>query len=370
MTTVRERITPLSATLALTSIAVLASVLIACPAQTPDRRLEVIEGIAETPIDSSLGRALVDAGALHEASVALCAAPSSASLDAAQDAWWTLRGPWKTFMALPLGPVVDDGFDSAIDFWPARPNSVEGGIDSGASSQAEIDALGVASKGLPAIEYLLWGLEGDDAGVLSSLEGDTGERRCDYIRALAADLEVRFTALESAQDSFSAQLVGAGDNARYPSVALAIDELLNAAIAGLHNTSERALGKPLGVSAGADPQPNSLESRFSTRSRQDTLDALAGFRLFYLGADAGGVGPGFTVLVSEPSAEIDAAVRTQLSAAIAALEALPEPLLASDPPGPASEPAWNAVRELRLTLTADVAGLLGVTVSLTDNDGD
>lgn len=341
---------------------------LACTDTRPDLRPALVAAVAEQ-LRAELDTGEARAATLREACEALCAAPDDARLAAAREAWGQLRAPWKRLRALPIGPIVDEGFDSAIDFWPARPTNIEGAIEAQVASVAELEPFGVASKGLPAIEYLLWEPAGDDATVLASLtEPELGPGRCTYLAVLAADVELRLIELAAATDSFADELAAAESSTRYPTLALAVDELLNAALAGLHDISELALGKPLGLSTGTEPQLDQLESRFSDRSRQDILDALDGFARFYLGVEPE---PGLSSLVRQDGAEIDARVRDQLDRTIAAVEAMAEPLgeiLDTDPA--AATAAWDAVRELRMLLAADVAGLLGVTVALTDNDGD
>lgn len=342
-----------------------------CAEPEPDLRPAMLADLGPSALLPPLAQARERAAALSAATQQLCEAPDPSTLDAAQAAWWALREPWRQFRALPIGPLVDEGFDSAVDFWPARPSSIEGGVTGGSSTVEEVGALGVASKGLPAIEYLLWDPEGGDEAVLAALtaEEPSGAQRCAYLHAVVGDVGVQLEALEAQTQSFADTLATAGSNARYPTVSLAVDELLNAAIAGLHDLSERSMGKPLGLST-AEPDLEQLESRFSDRSRADILDALAGFSAFYLGG-ADRDGEGFTVIVAASSAEIDAAVRADLDAALAAAEALPDPLRTGLDTDPAAvNAAWEAIRALRLTLAADVAGLLGVTVSLSDNDGD
>jgi predicted lipoprotein len=339
--------------------------LVACTEQEPDRRGEVLTGVVEGQLLVDLGDAHERGELLHTSVAELCSSPDAAHLDAAQDAWMQLRAPWKRLLAVAVGPIVDDGFETAIDFWPARTTSIEGGIATGITTQAELDALGVASKGMPAIEYLLWDPLGGDAAVLAALPA-----RCAYIELLAADVALRLGELEQLWiDRFAAEFEGTAPSDMYPTLATAIDALVNAMIAGLHDIDDMKLGKPLGLTSGTGPDPELVESRFSDRSLTDARDALAGFELAYLGADA--EHPGLTVLVTQKSPAIDNEVRAAIETAKQALAAIPEPLresLSSD--GDAVADAQEAVKQLRILMTADVASVLGVTVSLSDNDGD
>jgi predicted lipoprotein len=340
-----------------------------CPETEIDHRTDVLGHVGQTVL-LDLDEAHGSAQALHEAITALCAAPDATRLDAGQTAWMQLRAPWKRIMALPFGPLVDEGFETAIDFWPARPSSIEGGISSGASTQAELDALGVASKGMPAIEYLLWDPVGSDAAVLARFDDAAGPQRCAYVELLAADVELRLAELDAAwrdADGFADQLAQAGSSEAFPTLALAIDQLLNAMISGVHDIEDPKLRKPLGATIGA-PQPEIVESRFSDRSLLDARDALDGFARAYLGSEDA---PGLTRVIASESPDVDGRVRDALAAAELALADVPEPLRIAIVDDPTKvEAAADAVHELRTVLTAEVASLLGVTVSLSDNDGD
>lgn len=342
--------------------------MLACPEPKPDRRAELLADLVDAEL-VELGQARVAAKGLDARVTELCASPDASHLDAAQDAWMQARAPWKRLLAVPVGPIVDEGFDVAIDFWPARPSSIEGGIAAGVTTQAELDALGVASKGFPAIEYLLWDPVDGDAAVLTALTGADGPARCAYVSLLAGDVALRLTELEALWlDGYAEQLDATVSSGAYPDLAVAIDAVVNAMIAGLHDIDDHKLGDPLGAGSTTGPAPDLVESRFSDRSRVDAQDGLEGFVRAYLGVDGGA---GLTILVAQASPEIDANLRAAIEVAQAALAAVPEPLresVSTDPDAVAA--AEDAIVQLRMILSVDVAGLLGVTVSLSDNDGD
>lgn len=342
---------------------------LACPEASDDRRDEVAASTAALVLDD-LDEAHQGALLLSSAINGFCSAPDAEHLDVVQLLWMQLRAPWKRLVALPMGPLVDDGYQSAIDFWPARTSSIEGGLASGATTQADIDALGVASKGMPAIEYLLWDPLGGDAAILALYAAPGGSARCSYLQLVADDVALRLGELDASwrdAGGYGEQLQQAGDSEAFPTLARAIDLILNAMIAGLHDIDEPELGKPLGEDIGA-VQPDLVESRFSDRSLLDARDALDGFARAYLGSEDA---PGLTIVVAGKSASVDRRVRDALEAAEQALAAVPEPLRTALVDAPEQVvAARDAVRELRRVLSTEVASLLGVTVSLSDNDGD
>lgn len=366
---VEPRVRPVVLPLSLT----VSALVVACSPAREDLRAEVLDGIVQYCIVDEHEALAEESASLVAAVDALCEAPSDATLETARAAWWSMRRPWRERKALPWGPLVDDGIDTQLDFWPARPTSVEGGIDSGTTTLAELELLGVASVGLPAIEYLLW--DGSAAATpRPPLEALADAQRCAYLSLLARDVDVRLADLQTNETEFVGTVRNAGNNDRFPTLARAVDELLNALIGGLHDLDETALAKPYGLEAGTLADPALAESRFSARSAQDVRDAVLIVEVIYLGPPLDGDDVralGLGDLVAQASPEIDAEVRAQLQTVRDRTNALSESLVdASGVVDPSVPALWVELEALRALLTADVASALGVTVSLTDNDGD
>ena len=104
--------------------------------------------------------ALLDerAAALHDAALALRAAPTPANLTAAQAAWVATRVPWEQSEGFLFGPVSAQGFDPAMDSWPVDRTDLEAVIASSDPLTATyIRNLPETQKGFHAIEYLVFG---------------------------------------------------------------------------------------------------------------------------------------------------------------------------------------------------------------------
>jgi predicted lipoprotein len=336
------------------------AVTLACPAeQQADYRGLVFLDMVLEQLGPDAALAAERADELHTRIGELCASPDAVHLDVAQDAWMQLREPWQRLQVLP----IDDGsVSTAIDFWPVRPDNIEESVALGITTQAELDALGVAAKGMPAIEYLLWDPVGGDEVVLAALTDNP--TRCTYAELLAADVATQLEALTRDWSLIDASYV----EGPLFDPAVATDALVNAMINGIHEIDDMKLGKPLGRDSGIGPDPTLVESRLSDRSLLEISDGLAGFERAYLGDDEH---PGLTRVVADKNIAVDANIRAAIDVAKQAVANVPEPLRAaieSDPNKVAA--AEQAVQELRLAMILDVAGLLGVTVALTDNDGD
>ncbi|HVK67580.1 MAG TPA: imelysin family protein [Polyangium sp.] len=317
---------------------------------------------------------------LPPAVAAFCDAPTEATLTAAQAAWRTARVPWKHAEAFRFGPVEDLRLGSALDFWPARTDSIESAITAAPEpvSAAHIASLGVSTKGLPALEYLLFDPAGGNAAVLASLGGADAavKKRCAYARALA---EAIATDATTAQDAWSLeggafvdQVAKAGSGSTlFLTGQDGIARVVNLLISGLQAVAENRVSGPLGIVSGLGPDPTLLESRFSDNSIADLLGTLRGVEDIYLGRHGDRSGRGLSELVAARSPAIDSSVKKAFTDTMAATSAIPAPLRTAITDNPAAvTKAQDELRVLRRLLSTDVASVLGVAVTLSDNDGD
>jgi predicted lipoprotein len=326
-------------------------------------RGEVLAHLADEVFVPAQGRFKTDAAALAGATAGLCVS-AGADLAATQKAWKTTRADWEVTSAFAFGPVVAQMQAGPLDFWPVRDDTIEAKlIEAPATIDAAwIDGLGTSAKGMPALEYLLF------AGPLAA-----NTPRCSYAVALADDIARRSADLASAWDLEAEALKTAGESgSAYASEQAALDAVVNATIENLYRMVKEKLDRPLGNLTGSDPDPTALESRFSATTRDDLEANLQGFAMVYLGADGEPGGePGLGALVAARDADLDRRILAQHGLARDTLAAIPLPFATAltDHRG-AVQSARDEIDALRRLIKLDVASLLGVTLSLSDNDGD
>ena len=302
---------------------------------------------------------------------ALCAAPDLTTLDAARAAWRDVRVPWKHVEAMRVGPVKDLRIDSELDFWPARTDDIEAELALTTTvDDAYVAGLGATRKGLPVIEYILF-------GPLERFTDANGPHTCAYVSALTRRTAERATALVTAWrpdgGNFRNELVDAGNSSSmYMTLGAAIDAAGNAMIIGVEELEGIKLAKPLGRRDGGIAQPDSVESRFADNAKADLLSSLAGTRAVYTGTYAGVVSEeSFSAYVRSRDAALDDEVLAQIASCEAGITAWTRPLVelvVSDPATPTA--AFDCAKSLLGILKGDVAGLLGVTPTFGDVDGD
>ncbi|MBC8074324.1 MAG: hypothetical protein IAG13_38750 [Deltaproteobacteria bacterium] len=304
------------------------------------------------------------------AALEFCTAPTADAIAGAQQRWRGDASTWCATEAFGYGPAMEQHLDAQIWFWPTRPETVDDIVaDTATIDAALVDGLGTASKGLPAIEAQLF-----DSDVLARFDpaDPAGVRRCALVHELALDVAEQAAALEQAWaedgDDFGGLLSRpGGDNPSYPDEQSALDELVNGIIVVLQIVDDTKLGKPLGVKTGGTPLPELVEAPYSDASLDTIAADLATVRALYLGAD----GLALDDLIIARSPMLDETINQQLDDADAAIAAVPPPLRTAITEHPFEvQLAIDAVKALRRSFSADLAQQLGITVTLSDNDGD
>jgi predicted lipoprotein len=287
--------------------------------------------------------------------------------------------PWKFTESVRFGPAEDLRLGSAIDFWPARPDTIEAAIAAAPEpvTAEHIAPLGTSSKGMPALEFLMFDPVGGNAAILTSLGGAdaAAAKRCGYAKALAETFANDAAALEEAWSPEGGKFVDEMANAGTGSTIFAsgqdgIARVVNLLNAALQLANGNKLGTPAGITTGI-VDPTLVESRFSDNSIEDLLGNLRGVEEVYLGKHGDKSGKGITTLVSARSAAIDTAVKTALMEAQAKVSAIPPPLRTAVTDNvDVVKAAHASVRAARIRISTDVASVLGVSITLNDNDGD
>lgn len=361
----------------------------ACDEPVPEKtpRKQALESITNDVFQPMLAIVHDEAVALDEAAAEFCQARTNGELYAVREQWGDACEAWKRTDVMAFGPhtMPPYSFAADIDFWPAREASIGevlGGTraDAGTGDDAGVPpgelprSLSASQRGLPAIEYLLFGPR--DATLAAFQDGALGDHRCAYLlemtKALASDTaELERVFREEFAPDFT---LTNNPNDRYSSVNDAFGELVNNMIFAVETVRGTRLAGPLGITSGGTPQPEEVESRYSDQSIRAAVAVLDGVRDVFLGnkpADEGATTFAIDAVLRERSVDLRADYRAKHDAAVAALEEIPEPLREAVVDDRAKvEAARTAITELLMLLKVDIAQALSVTATFGRNDGD
>lgn len=282
-------------------------------------------------------------------------------IEAAGDAWRQARKSWELSEAFLFGPAANHNIDPHIDSWPLDKAAMDNllvQIRNGNKWSLENNG-GYGLIGFHSVEYMLFELSDDENTSLVHSTAYTPEE-LEYLVAVAEDLCVQCVCLEACwagTDNVSAEKqeileeaeLDYGENygwemmyagqagSRFKTYQEAAEEIIQGCIDIADEVGNTKIGRPHIGSSQEDK--NYIESPYSLNSIEDFADNIRSIRNAYLGSRTGDAS--VSDYVRSVSPEADASVRSAISNAITAIEAIPEPF-AKNATGPLAETAMKA----------------------------
>ncbi len=353
-------------------------------AQVFDRRA-MLENLVQQIILPAHQNMAMQAVALESAIKAFAAAPTPESLEAAQGAWRAAVRAWQPCAVFAVRAV--ERLHTPISKAPPNPRLIEGFINSEqVIDEAFIESIGSTSKGLPALEYLLFAREGTEASHWDALIRNP--RRIVYVVALGENLRRKTAELlnvwqERYADAFINADADGGD------LQGSVSMLLNQLVITLEDVIMRRIDMPLYRAIPNSTRPELSESPLAGYSLQSILITISAVQDTFNGADGLGFDDYLNTLgVRRDDQLLADLINAQFEVAQESLRALLPPsagfgdaLGESAPPYDAfahalrTDPsriveARQAVHGVLRLIKADVANNLGVTITFSDGDGD
>ncbi|MEM8877856.1 MAG: imelysin family protein, partial [Pseudomonadota bacterium] len=181
---------------------------------------------------------------------ALCKEPSQTSLGAARTQFSELVLAWSKIELYRFGPAREDNRFEQLFYWPDRKGrglrqvqALLNTEDPSAASAESLSQKSVAVKGLPALEFVLFGTGSENLAA-----GD--DYRCSYATALTEVVYLNAATLQdnwSASDGFGKAMRDAGtDRSPYQSHAEAVQDFVRAASEQLQVVRDLKIGASIG----------------------------------------------------------------------------------------------------------------------------
>jgi predicted lipoprotein len=296
--------------------------------------------------------------------------PSTNSLQQSRDAWLGVSLAANLVRCFQSGPIKDRDYLASFYYWQVLPGRIEAVIQSDRPiDKTLLEELGSTSKGLFALEYMLFDRSPNDpensqkSTTLELLRGPSGARRAAYMLALGRDLETKAADLVhdwslSTPDAASTKLAQGGQES--------INLLVNQLAMALEDVVEHLhfiLQLPPPVSA----QLERIERTRSGSSLAGLIASFEGLKKMYRGGD--GLGPDDALKQINPV--LEKRVQEHIEAAAHSIRALASPLEKAVIDNRAAvEKAYESSRALEIVIKVDIVSALGVTLTFSSNDGD
>ena len=276
------------------------------------------------------------------------------ALDAARIAWKTAHEWWAESQAMLLGPAKSSNLLVLLDAFPVVVADIEQVLeDNQLINQDLIISFSGSLKGFHALEYLLFGIDGNKQ------VSDFTAKEFSYIGAVAREMERLTQSLryswDPARENYVGQITNPGQSGgAYATDKDAMRDLIDAMIYVCDDLAERKIGKPLDMSADTLE-----ESRFSSNSTNDYRSNILGVKYMYQGGKEPNSYGISGLVVARSGFGLDTTVFNEISNAVNAISVLVPTFSTSLSAKPGDvENARTTVRMLKNTLEMQVRPLL------------
>ncbi len=320
--------------------------------------------------------AFIDTSAQLEADVATFADdPTLDNLVVVQKSWRQSSNAWEEMINYALDLRLDS-FHNQVDKHPLNIEFVEG-ILNGDDEITEnyVEGIGSTSRGLPAIEYLIFDPSLSPDEILATFDD---EQRMAFLVALAQNIHNKAEEIHrywADVDGRNYAKTFIEQDQEGGTIQGSINMIVNEMFLTLEDDLDMWIGEPSGIALGTDPQPDLVESPRSGQSAQHILHHLIGLQKLFNGGEADDM-LGFDDYLDFLGAEYDdttlsEAINARFDIAITAIESLEQPLQIAviDNPEQVAE-IYEAMRQLLIPFRADMNSQLNIVITLSDRDGD
>lgn len=296
--------------------------------------------------------------------------PSLENLGDLQNQWTTMLKTWKHLELYNLGIIEDSFIHFEINRWPTNTEIVNSFIEGTETIDSGfIAGNGSSSKGISAMEYLLFSSE-DNQEVLDQFTTTSHfERRQAYLLSLAQNLEIKAIELQTLWTMYKTGFISSLENG----ISGSQNQLTNAMVTLIEEIIISKLGNSLGNGNGGTINIEDLEAYRSESSLLIIQEHLIALKMLYTGNFIEGtINWGFNDY-------LDLIDRTALNESIASsfdncqakLDLISESLKQElqDTPQNVID-LQEAFNDLLILIKVDMANAIGTTITINDNDGD
>lgn len=263
-----------------------------------------------------------------------------------------------------FGPAASVFLRASLNNFPTNTGEIETHI---ANNTTDFDQPDQFDKGLPAVDYLLYGVAENDAAILELYANNNSYK--DYLLALVTDMKDRVDqTLAEWNNGYRETFVKNTGTAAGTSLSL----IINCFNENFELIKRQKLGIPSGVLTLDFPNPTQVEAFYAKRSVDLAVEALNATFNFYKGNTGLGLDDYLQrVNAMKGNETLDAAIQNQFTTMIEKVSTLEDPLstMIEDDPTPSVE-AYNELAKQLVSIKTDLPSVLCVSITYIDNPSD
>lgn len=299
--------------------------------------------------------------------------PNVENLEALRSDWEDAYLTWQSCSMFEFGPAADLVLRSTCNTFPTNTEQVQNNINSGSWQLGT--AANISAIGLPAIDYLLYGIAATPEEVAEMYaSAPNAQSRGVYLLAVIEQMTTKINQVVNQWNGGYASSFKQKDGS---DIGSALSLLVNDLNFDYELIKNAKIGIPLGTQTLGIARPDYTEAYYSGISKSLALESLRASKRVYLGETATGANQsGMDDLLlfldaQHTNGTLHSAILNQFSASETALEAVGDPLSESIINSPeVVEVAYNKLQQHVVLFKTDMASSFGVLITYASGDGD
>ena len=284
--------------------------------------------------------------------------------------WLMAKLAWARNEKLEIGKVYDKNIFNHINWWEPSTKIIDRNLFETKSNfnQEYIDNQGTGSKGFSTIEYLLFDQEVAYFDSLKLKESPIAKTSLAYLKAISKNLSLKSEEVYSIWKEDKKNFVENAPSTYNNSLSTLVNKLYFT----IETVYVKKIAKPLGKKSGGEIRPNACEALRSEKSLNIIQENIKSVEAIFQIGEENNLYAYIDFLQKKSyQSGLSEDIKIALAEIDKSLKVIEYPL--SEAIIKDKESVENAYQKIRILLDlvkVDVANILGVTISITDNDGD
>ena len=298
--------------------------------------------------------------------------PDSIKLSNLQTTFKNTYRAWESVSPFDFGPADQQYLGENVNIFPTDTVKINSNINSSVYDLAVLSNL--AAKGLPAMDYLLFGIGTNNHSIVLKYTTDSkATNRKQYLAALSAAIRANMNAVLTQWGSYMATF----QDATGTDIGSSLGQFINGMDKDLDGIKNFKIGIPLGKQSMGAIFPGKVEGYYCGISSELAVLNLKAIQSLYSGKgvqgnDLLGLDDNLDAINAQyNNGSLNTAIKNQFTSAISKLQVVPDPLSGTIVNNPAVvNAAYVEIQKLIVLLKTDMPSSLGVLITYEDNDGD
>ena len=336
-------------------------------------RTAILENLTNNIIIPSYEKLLSEIIQLNTSSTDFKATQNNSNLTALRKSWKEAYISWQYVEMFNLGKAEEINFNKTMNTYPCNTTIINQNISSSQYDLSSSDYSSWSSQGLPAVDFMLYGLDNDSNNILNIYSGNDGEKYLNYLEDIISQMLDNTNKVTEYWKNNKDLIISSNGNTATSSLNLLTNDFIYFYEKGIRANK---IGIPCGRWDNWDTYPIGVEAYYrKDLSKRLTLSAINSSKQFFsgIGLNTGIDGQSFDDYLNDINGNNDLSnnIINKLTAAENKITTLDNNFtLQMSTDNTKMVEAYDALQKVVVYLKTDMLISLSITVDYADADGD